>query len=146
MAAGALTVAVRLLARREHTADELRRKLKQRGFADSDVESALMRLRENDLQSDRRFSDDYLRQMQWRWGDFRLRAELQKRGVREEECNAAFAAAKLPPEAERAAAVLKKKYPRGVVEADENTARRFLHSRGFGSDSIRAALAGIGKI
>ena len=142
MAAAALATAVKLLSRREHTADELRRKLRQRGFADGEIAGVLLRLRENGLQSDQRFSDIYIRQAQRRFGDFRLCAELQKRGVGKEECCAALVAAQLQPAAERAAAVLRKKYPRGVGEANENAARHFLRSRGFNGDSVRAALAG----
>lgn len=145
----ALSLAVQLLARREHTAEELRQKLAQRGWQRAEVEAALHHLQQRNLQSDQRFCAAYLREKQGSYGDFRLRAELARRGVDEEVTTAALKAAALPPEAQRAAALLQRKYPRGVAAGDEKTeqtARRFLHNRGFGGESIRAALVGLANL
>ena len=136
-----LTIAIRLLSRREHTAQELREKLAQREISGADCDAVLARLQETDLQSDRRFCAAYLRQKHSAFGDYRLRAELAKRGVAKAEIAAALAAAELPPEAERARAVLRRKYARGITAEEEAQARRFLHSRGFSGESIRAAIA-----
>lgn len=135
-----LTLAIKLLARREHSAYELCEKLMQREISRDTCIAVLEHLQQSNLQSDRRFCEAYVRQKQSALGDFRLRAELARRGVAKEEVEAALAAAPPPPEAARAAEVLRKKYPRGVQAAEEATARRFLHARGFAAESIRAAL------
>lgn len=139
----AFSLAAKLLARREHSAHELRQKLQARGFGGEMVASALQRVQEIGLQSDRRFCDSYINTHRQRFGDYRLRAELAKRGVNAEEAAAALTAAALLPGGERAAEILRKKYPRGLPAKDEQRAQRFLHSRGFGGGDIRAALAAL---
>lgn len=135
-----LTAAIRLLSRREHTRTELNQKLTRRGYATADIAAALNQLAANTLQSDRRFCRVYIRQYGQRFGDFRLRAELGKRGAAADDINAELAAAALAPEHERAAQVLQKKYPDGLTSAERQTAQRFLTQRGFAGGSIRAAL------
>ncbi|GAB3294742.1 regulatory protein RecX [Pseudidiomarina andamanensis] len=52
---------VRLLARREHSARELKQKLKQRGFDHQTIEMVLTKAQENGWQSDRRFAQVWVR-------------------------------------------------------------------------------------
>lgn len=75
--------AVRLLAAREHSRSELRRKL---SWADSDaLEEVLGRLAEQGLQSDARFAEQYVAMRIRRgYGPLRIRAELRERGVGDE--------------------------------------------------------------
>lgn len=140
MPANVLTTAIRLLSRREHTAYELQQKLQQRQFSSNDITDALQRLLETDLQSDLRFCAAYIRQQQERFGDFRLRYELAKRGAEEGTIENAIAAAALPAETTRVIEVMQKKYPQGLAHSEQNSARRFLQSRGFSADSIRCAI------
>jgi regulatory protein len=75
--------AVRLLARRDHSAAELKRKLVQRGFPSETCDVIIERLVEKGYLDDRRFAE--------RWAEaalasgrcfgLRLRHELQQRGV-----------------------------------------------------------------
>jgi regulatory protein len=51
--------AMDLLARREHSAHELRQKLKQREFDSEEIELALEGLQQDNLQSDIRFTESY---------------------------------------------------------------------------------------
>ena len=51
-----MSVALRLLARREHAELELRRKLHQRAFADDEIDTALAELKRRGWQSDERFA------------------------------------------------------------------------------------------
>jgi len=76
--------AMDLLARREHSRFELARKLRDR-FPDADpefVEDVLARLAEENLQSDRRFAEEYVRmRMRRGFGWLRIRVDLKARGV-----------------------------------------------------------------
>jgi len=75
-------VALRLLARREHSRQELLRKLHQRGFAALATEPVVDELAGQDLQSDQRFAESYVRQRAARaYGPVRIRAELGERGI-----------------------------------------------------------------
>lgn len=74
--------ALRLLARREHTRWELRRKLLKRKWDSGDVAAVLERLAREGLQSDRRFAEAHLRgRIERRYGPLRILAELRRRGV-----------------------------------------------------------------
>lgn len=74
--------ALRLLSRREHGAAELCDKLLRKGFASAEVDLALAKCHELDLQSDRRFVESYIR---WRvrqgFGPLKIGQELKARGV-----------------------------------------------------------------
>ena len=76
--------AMDLLARREHSRAELAAKLQDR-FAEADpdtIDSVLDKLAGENLQSDRRFAEEYLRmRMRRGFGWLHIRAELQARGV-----------------------------------------------------------------
>ncbi len=74
--------AMNLLARREHSVWELRRKLKRRYKNDAVLEEQLNRLAEQNLQSDTRFAESYVKQRVSRgYGPLRLQEELHQRGV-----------------------------------------------------------------
>lgn len=74
--------AMNLLARREHSVWELRRKLKRRFTDESVLDEQLSRLTGQNLQSDMRFAESYVRQRINRgYGPVRLREELRERGI-----------------------------------------------------------------
>lgn len=78
----ARSVALRLLARREHSRQELRFKLLQRQLPEPVIESVLDDYEARDWLSDERFADVYARQRKdLAYGPLRIRAELQQRGV-----------------------------------------------------------------
>ena len=72
-----------LLARREHSIWELRQKLRQRFPGFREVEPVLLRLEEQKFLCDERFSLNFVRSRMANrsWGAYRLRAELQQRGI-----------------------------------------------------------------
>jgi regulatory protein len=75
----AYTCAIRLLARREHGADELTKKLAQRGYASAEIEEAILKCQELDLQSDARFVENVCRtRIRQGYGPIRIRQELQQ--------------------------------------------------------------------
>ena len=79
------TAALRLLSRREHSQRELQRKLSRKGFIQSDIQATLDQLATENLQSDLRFTEAYVRyRAQAGFGPLRIIAELQERGVSRE--------------------------------------------------------------
>ncbi len=71
-----------LLARREHTAAELQQKLQRKGVSESLAASVIGRLRDEGLQSDERFAEQFVRQRMARGqGPVKIRYELSQRGV-----------------------------------------------------------------
>jgi regulatory protein len=77
--------ALNLLARREHSRQELATKLSQREHEAEAIEQALDRLIENGLQSDARFAENYLRYRSSKgMGPQRIAMELKERGVNDE--------------------------------------------------------------
>jgi regulatory protein len=74
--------AMGLLARREHSHRELSHKLLKRGWPADDVESVIDELAEDNLQSDERFAESFVRQrIEKAYGPVRIRAELSERGI-----------------------------------------------------------------
>lgn len=74
--------ALRLLARREHSAFELTRKLEQRGFTRATIGPGLERLRVAGYLSDARFAGSLARHRAAQgYGDLRIRAELGQHGM-----------------------------------------------------------------
>lgn len=75
-------IAIRMLARREHSALELSTKLSKKGFEDDVIAELLTRLITLDLQSDERFTECYTRSRKNRgYGPTRIKQELQQRGI-----------------------------------------------------------------
>lgn len=76
--------ALRLLAAREHSAVELRHKLRARGASETGAERVLADLAARGLLSEARFSARYVEErMDKGFGPLRIRAELCQRGVDE---------------------------------------------------------------
>jgi regulatory protein len=74
--------AVNLLARREHSAAELRVKLANSEATEEEIEQLLVELVETGLQSDDRFTENYVRYRSQRgFGPLRIKQELNERGV-----------------------------------------------------------------
>ncbi len=84
----ARAVAMRLLARREHSRLELANKLRQRSIETAIIERVLDEYETVDWLSDSRFADAYARnRRELAYGPVRIRAELQQRGIHfEPEC------------------------------------------------------------
>lgn len=78
----ALETGVRLLARREHSAQELRLKLRQRKHPDDVIEAVISDLRARDYLSEVRFVEQFVRRkVEQGWGPLRITAELRQRGI-----------------------------------------------------------------
>lgn len=136
--------AMDLLARREHSRDELVKKLKAAGFEQNATFDAIDALRKEGLQSDRRFVESFVSsRVRQGKGPIRIRADLAQRGVREPCIGSALTNADVDWCA-LASEIREKKFGREVPADFKEKARqmRFLQYRGFESDQIRAAVGG----
>ena len=134
--------AMDLLSRREHSLKELRQKLKRRFDDEELIECEIQRLADENLQSDKRFAESFLRQRLNRGhGPLRIKQDMRQRGIPDSDVAAAIMAEQ-PDWYSRARDVIERKF--GAVPAQDikEKARRsrFMQYRGFSSDHFRALL------
>src|SRR4051812_2263678 len=134
--------AVRLLARREHSVEELRRKLSARGYSEAAIETVLSKLETKRLVSDDRFVASFIHHHAQRGqGPIRIRAELRQQGIAADLVDLALDEADVDWVA-HARVVHRRKFgsvpSRSLPERAKRA--RFLQYRGFSSDQIRAVL------
>ena len=134
----AKSIAVKLLARREHSVKEIRQKLAQREFDDSEIEQAIAELKQGGWVSDERFTEAYIRMRQLKgFGPIRMVMELNERGVKDSVIDHFMQA-----DDESWRLVLeqqyRKKYKNKAIEDYTDKAKRirFLQYRGFALDQI----------
>ena len=138
----ARSVALRLLARREHSRLELTLKLLQRQLPKSVIETVLDDYEEQDWLSDERFAEAYARQrIEAGYGLLRITGELNQRGV---AANAdTLQAMSLQDWCDQAVRLRRKRFGlsdlRGQLE-ERLRQMRFLQRRGFTQEQINAAL------
>lgn len=136
--------AVRLLARREHSIEELKRKLVSRGHEEAQVGAIVEKLLSKRLVSDERFAAGMVRHRAQRGqGPIRIRAELREQGVADAVIEQEFETAGVDWN-QLAADVRRRKFgaaPPGDFRLRAKQAR-FLQYRGFSADQISAALGG----
>jgi len=138
-----LARAVALLARRDHSRAELKRKLK-RYLGDEDptsIEGVLEELECRKLLSDARFAAAVARTKARKFGDARIRHDLRTAGIDDDAAAAALTS--VGAELERARAVWRKRFGAVPTSATERGKQaRFLQSRGFGPETIHRVLRG----
>lgn len=137
--------AVALLSRREHGRVELARKLARYVESDTDpneIERVLDALEAQNLLSDQRFAASLTRVRASRYGDLRVARDLRERGVAPDATEAALQSLR-GTEVARAHAVWSRRFDALPTDADERGRQgRYLQTRGFTMDTIRAVLAG----
>ena len=141
--ATARRLAMNLLARREHSRQELTDKLGRRNIDPESLESIIDKLTAEGLQSDGRFAESYSHsRMQRGRGPVRIRMELEQRGVSAALIETAITALDVNWR-ELARDVRSRKFGGGAPVSYKERARqsRFLQHRGFSHDQIRAAMA-----
>ena len=134
--------AMNLLARREHSTQELRDKLLARGFEDDVITPALQTLSREGLLSDERFTESFIHSRVDRGsGPLKIRAELRQRGVADELITA-WLDERDQVWLERAEAVRCKKFGSALPVEYKEKARqaRFLQYRGFTPEQTRRLL------
>lgn len=126
-----------LLARRDHTQQELSQKLQQLGYPIADIEPALQQAKQEGFINDHRFAENYIQQKSQRgYGPIRIQIALEKKGIHSETINA------LMPDPifwETLASKIRKKrfgeiMPKNYIEKAKQI--RFLQYRGFKIEQI----------
>ena len=134
--------ALRLLARREHSQYELRRKLKARGYGEPLVDELLAELITERLLSDARYAEAMVTNRASRgYGPLRICMELRDRGVAERIVDKVLQEAEVDWD-ERLRHTYDRKYGEITVESFKVWASRaqFLNNRGFSVDAIRRVI------
>lgn len=139
-----LRLAVAALARRELSAGELERKLRERLLPEEsaqDIAPVLDKLRARGLLSDQRMAEALVRTRGARYGRLRIAQELERRGVDRETI-----AASLPSEADEvrtAREVWRRKFGGPPANLQERARQaRYLAARGFCAAVVGRVLAG----
>lgn len=138
--------ALGLLVRREHSRQELTRKLQARGIAEAEAAAAVERMAQAGWQDDSRFACSLARTRSAAgYGPLRIHAELAGHGLDPTAVQAAFAALAEAGDddwATRARELVCRRHgpPERLDLATQRKAADFLLRRGFDGDSIRAAL------
>lgn len=139
--------AMNLLARREHSTRELKRKLKVRGMEGVEVDQALAALQEERLLSDERFVEMLVHSRLGKGqGPLRIQAELREHGVSDELVSAAVDIHD-PQWYESIKEVRHKRFGASVPSTINERAKqmRFLQYRGFTPEQIRAVFKSHGS-
>ena len=134
--------ALRLLAGREHSRQELRNKLHSRGGEPEDTERLLDQLEQQGYLSDERFLEQYVEvRIRKGFGPLRIRAELQERGLDDGLINEQLRESD-SHWSEQMCDVARRKF--GDIASDDRKQQtkiaRFLEYRGFPPSLIRSLL------
>ncbi|HEY7642067.1 MAG TPA: regulatory protein RecX [Steroidobacteraceae bacterium] len=132
---------MRLLARREHSIEELRRKLVTKGYPPDAVEPVIQKLAGKRLVSDERFTSSFVHHHAKRGqGPVRIRAALRQQGITDAQAEEALRSVEVDW-AQLAREVRRRKFgataPRSLGERAKQA--RFLQYRGFDAEQLRAA-------
>ena len=134
--------ALRLLARREHSRAELGRKLAAHVGPEDELETLLDDLSRRKLLSDERYAESRGNALSRKFGARRIAHELRSKGLDKALAERTAAAARAT-EVERARAVWLRKFRKAPENREERAKQmRFLQSRGFSFDAIRAVVRG----
>lgn len=134
-----------LLARREHSREELRRKLVRRDYDAALVDSVIEELAAENLQSDDRYTEAYVSERAGKgYGPLYITQGLRSRGI-DDHLIDQYLDPNDPEWIRRAAEVQTRRF--GVIESgDQRTyakAVRFLQQRGFSGEHIYRAMRGV---
>ena len=134
--------ALRLLAARERSREELRHKLADHSIDPGEVEAVLDELQRKGLLSEARLAEQVTHAARGRYGSRRVLGRLRSRGVQGEALDRAEQVLKAQ-ELESARAVWRKRFGRPPASLQEKARQaRFLAGRGFSTEAIRRVLGG----
>jgi len=135
--------AMNLLARREHTRRELCQKLQRRFPDPAQVNTEVQRLRDENLQSDERFAENFVvYRSGLGFGLMHIRQDMRQRGLSDAEIAEAVERAEISW-ASLAEKVYRKKFGESSAEDIKARARRvrYMQYRGFSSDEYQHLLS-----
>ena len=128
--------ALRYLVRREHSRDELARKLAPHAASKEILEGTLNWLESTNKLSNQRFAEIRAHILARKYGAARIRQDLKSKGVSEEIAERTVAEL---DDVAKAKEILARKYRVPATSREERAKRaRFLQGRGFSYDTIRA--------
>ena len=136
--------ALRLLSRREYSAEELRQKLRAKSHDSELIESLLQNLQRQNLQSDERFTEAYIRFRQSKgFGPVRIGHELQQKGVPQTLIDQGLNNSEISWD-EAIRDVHRKRFGDQLPSTAEERVKqgRFLQYRGFSSQQVHWLLSG----
>ena len=133
--------ALGLLARREQSRRELRRKLGQGGYAGDEADAALTRLADQHYQDDERFAGLLLRnRANQGYGPVRIRMELKTHGLSDAAIRRLLDEAEVDWNASAAAQLRRHYGGRPATDrAEQGKRAQFLLRRGFAAATVRYA-------
>lgn len=136
------TVAIGYLSRREHSRQELRRKLAAISDDADAIEAVLDELQRGQWQSDARYAQSYVHRKAGSQGARRILQDLREQGVDESGLQDLQARLR-ESEPTRALAVWQRRFGALPADAREYARQyRFMAQRGFSADAIRQVLTG----
>ena len=131
-------IALDFLARREHSEQELRQKLKARNDDDEAIEAVLLQLKDEGLQSDERFTEAYVHhRVNAGIGPLKIRYELRQKGIDESLADVSLAA--MDDQWDAMMRRLRERKYGSTIPADyaaRMKQARFLQNRGFSPESV----------
>ena len=136
------SIALGLLARREHSAKELLQKLQARGYPETGVTRVIAALQEQGLQSDVRYTEAYVHsRVNKGYGPLRILRELERRGIEEAMARKYLYHGALDWR-QLIEAARRKKFGDGEARDYQEQSRqsRFLQYRGFSGSQIQHCL------
>ena len=138
--------ALRLLSQREHSRSELERKLAPHEEVPGELAQALDELQKRDFINDDRAIESVLHRRAGKWGNARIRQELQAKGLGGEAVVQALAELR-ETEFSRAQAVWRKKFDAPPADQSERGKQvRFLLTRGFSAEVVHQIVQGAGEL
>ncbi len=131
---------MQLLARREHSRQELAHKLAKHAETPAEIETVLDELAKRGMLSDARFAEMRTHILARKFGASRIAQDLRARGVSDDVAGKAVDGARAS-EVERARVAWAKRFRAPPANALEKAKQmRFLQGRGFSFDTIRAVV------
>lgn len=139
--------ALGLLVRREHSRQELDRKLRAKGVAEEEAAAAVTKMSEAGLQDDTRFAISLARTRAGNgYGPRRIRAELGAHGLDSDAIAGGFAALAEAGEDDwpcLAASLIHRRFGEGALDPrQQRKAADLLLRRGFDIECVRSSLSG----
>jgi regulatory protein len=132
--------ALRYLSAREHSRQELARKLSRYAQEGDDIDALLDTLEAAKFLSEARFSESLVNRRSARFGNSRILQELKSHGIAADSLTGIKANLE-QDEAARAREVWSRKFGKQPADANERAKQmRFLIQRGFSSRAIQAAM------
>ncbi len=134
--------ALRLLSQREHSRQELERKLRAFEEVPGELDAALDFLQAKDFINDQRVVESVVNRRASKLGAARIKQELQSKGIEGQAIQEAMQGMRAS-ELERAREVWRKKFGQPATDANERAKQmRFLLTRGFATEAVRSVVQG----